>query len=56
MTKYVLTKNNYGHLYSWLKTSNGKKSVSIAKNYLNNNCLMDKSQALKAVKKYYKYL
>tara|TARA_B100001057_G_scaffold147847_1_gene147807 strand:- start:301 stop:699 length:399 start_codon:yes stop_codon:yes gene_type:complete len=56
MTKYVLTKNNYGHLYSWLKTSNGKKSVSIAKNYLNNNCSMNKSQALRAVKEYYKYL
>ena len=56
MTKYLLTKNNYGHLYTWLKTSNAKKSVSIAKNYLNNNCLMDKGQALRAVKQYYKYL
>ena len=56
MTKYLLNKNNYGHLYSWLKTSNGKKSVSIAKNYLNNDCTMDKGQAYRAVKEYYKYL
>jgi hypothetical protein len=56
MTKHLLTKNNYEHLYAWLKTSNGKKAVSIAKNYLNNNCLMDKGQALRAVKEYYKYL
>ena len=56
MTKHLLTKNNYKHLYAWLETSNGKKAVSIAKNYLNNNCLMDKGQALRAVKEYYKYL
>ena len=56
MTKHLLTKNNYVHLYAWLKTSNGKKAVSIAKSYLNKNCLMDKGQALRAVKQYYKYL
>ena len=56
MTKNLLTKNNYENLYAWLKTSNGKKAVSIAKNYLNNNCLMDKGQALRAVKEYFKYL
>ena len=47
---------NLSSLYNWLKTSHGKKSVSIAKNYLNNNCLMDKGQALRAVKQYYKYV
>ena len=48
MTKHLLTKNNYEHLYTWLKTSNGKKAVSIAKNYLNNNCFNGQRSGIKS--------
>ena len=48
MTKNLLTKNNYEHLYAWLKTLKVKKAVSIAKNYLNNNCLVEKRSGIKS--------
>ena len=55
ITKDVLNKTGYGHMYGWLNTSNGEKAVSIAKGYLNSQCKFDEKDGIKAIRKVYKY-
>ena len=55
LTKDVLNENGYGHMYGWLNSSNGIKAVSVAKRYLNSQCTMEDNNAIKALRKAYKY-
>ena len=56
LTKDLLQENGYGHLYTWLNTSNGEKAVSITKEYLDSNCTISDKNAIKTFAKVYKYL
>ena len=55
LTKDLLKENGYGHLYTWLNTSNGEKAVSITKDYLDSNCTISDKNAIKTFAKVYKY-